>query len=110
MTQSQMQHVELSKFQKFSEGFFKELKLIKGDTIDKDSFLKYVEVQIKEELWKPRTKVVIEKCFAKVSAAIAKIAAALGAEPFNIKKEECNVFYLSMTNCMFDQGMMVGYR
>lgn len=105
-----MQNAKLSKFQKCSEGFFKELKLIKGDTIDKDAFLKYVEVQIKEELWKPFTKVVIEKCFDKVSSDFAKIAAALGAEPFNIKKEECSVFYLSMNNCMFNQGIMVGYR
>lgn len=83
------------KLQKVSEGIFKELKLVKDNSLDKDGLLKHIDDTIKDEKWKPVMKAAAEECNKEITAKKDDIAKEMEAAPFNIKKEQCNVIYVS---------------
>lgn len=83
------------KFQKVSEGIFKELKLVKDNGLDKDALVKHIDGTIKDDNWKPVMKTAAEQCYKEITAKNDDIVKEMEAAPFNIKKEQCNVIYVS---------------
>lgn len=93
--------------QKVAEALFKELKLAKDDAFDKDAVISHLEKDIKEANWKPVMKAAAEECIKDIMAQKDKIITELEKAPFNIKKDQCNVLYMSMVTCIHLEGFEV---
>lgn len=93
-----------------TEAMFKEMKLIKDNSVDKDAMLKYLDTQIKDASWKPVMKESTEECFKDLVEKKDEIAKELEKAPFNIKKDQCNVIFMSMVTCIHLEGFEVRIR
>lgn len=62
--------------------------------------LKQVEGDVKEANWKPVVKAAADECIKTITAKKDDIAKALEAAPFNIKKDQCNVLFMSVMTCI----------
>lgn len=93
-----------------TEAMFKEMKLIKDNSVDKDAMLKYLDTQIKDASWKPVMKESTEECFKDIVEKKDEIAKELEKAPFNIKKDQCNVIFMSMVTCIHLEGFEVRIR
>lgn len=89
---------------------FKELKLAKEDAFDKDAIVAHLEKDIKEANWKPVMKAAAEECIKDILAQKDKIITELEKAPFNIKKDQCNVLYMSMVTCIHLEGFGVRFE
>jgi hypothetical protein len=79
--------------QKVTEAMFKELKLIKNDTVDKEAMINHLDKEVKDPNWKPVMKAACDECFKDIMAEKDKIVTELEKEPFNIKKDQvCFMF------------------
>lgn len=88
---------------------FTELKMIKDNAMDKDAMLKQVDAGVKEASWKPVMKAATEQCFTDVTKDKDEIVKTLEAAPFNIKKDQCNVLYMSMMTCVHLEAFSVNW-
>lgn len=86
---------------------FKELKLVKDNAIDKDAVISHLDKEIKEAHWKPVLKAAVEECHKDIMGQKDKIIAELEKAPFNIKKDQCNVLFMSMVTCIHLEGFGV---
>lgn len=97
---------------RMNEAYFKAVNLTtKDNKVDVDAAHKYVDNLVKAEEWKPVLKNVATKCLDILSKQHNEIEAAFEKDPFNIKKGECNVFYMAFGWCasmqMFDVSWCV---
>ena len=96
--------------QKVTEAVFKELKLIKNNTIDKDAMTNHLDKELKEAFWKAPMKEAVVECHKDLMAEKDKIISELEKAPFNIKKDQCNVLYMSMVTCIHLSGFIVSLK
>lgn len=87
-------------YQKAAEGTFKELKLMKDNNVDRIALLKYFETQLKETHWESIAKTAFEKCFMEINYRKDDIYSELEKAPYNIKKDQCNVIFLTTLACI----------
>lgn len=90
-----------------AECVFKDLKLIKDDDINKQAALNFIESNTKDPIWKPVYKSSLEICFKEINEKMPDILKELQAEPFNIKRNQCNVKYMSIVTCIHLEGFIV---
>lgn len=93
--------------QRVSEEVFKDLKLIKDKTIDKDAFAKHMDDKVKDASWKPVMKAAADQCVKEVTEKKVEILNELAKEPFNIKPDQCNGIYMSLVTCIHLVGFGV---
>lgn len=92
-----------------NEAYFKQLNLIKNSSLDMDAAHKYVDSLIKVEEWVPVLKSSSTKCLDILAKQKNEIIAEFEKAPFNIKKEECNVFYMAFGWCVSMQMFEVNW-
>lgn len=85
----------------------KELKLTKDNDIDKNAMLQYADLQIKDASWKLVFKSAIEECYNEIKTKKDEIIMELEKAPFNIKRDQCNVTYMTMITCIHLEGYEV---
>lgn len=88
---------------------FKELKLEKSGMPDKDAIMKYIDTEIRDEIWKPVLKSAAEKCLKDITTGKDKIMSEMEKTPFNMKKDQCNVLPFALITCIHLQGMLVSF-
>lgn len=102
-------HYKLFTLQKMNEAYFKAVNLTKDNKLDVEAAHKYVDELVKMEDWKPVLKTVATKCLDILSKQKDEIESEFEKAPFNIKKGECNVFYMAFGWCasmqMFDVSL-----
>jgi len=93
--------------QKIGEEVFKSKKLIKDNGVDKEAALKYIDEKVKEAVWKPIFKTGVEECHKEITEKSAELVKEMAGEPFNIKKDQCNVTYMAMMTCVHLEAFTV---
>lgn len=84
------------------------MKIAKADgTVDKDAFMKHLDDSMKDPSWKAVMKAAGEECHKDISSKKDEIANELEKAPFNIKKDQCNVQYMSTITCVHLEGFVV---
>lgn len=61
------------------------------------------------EDWKPIMTSIFKKCYDHLTKKKAEIEAEFEKAPFNIKKSECNVFYMVFKMCFSDEMFVVSF-
>ena len=82
-------------------------KLIKGNGIDKEATMKFVDLSITDETWKPVYKMATEYCLKESDDTFSEILKTF--ETPNIKKDQCNMNYIELASCIESQVFMVVY-
>lgn len=93
--------------QKTMEAFFKELKFAKGDDLDEEMLINFMEKVIDEAEWRPILKSVIPECNKKVNAKFSEVQKKMEAAPYNVKKDQCNVKFGSIVACIKMESFQV---
>lgn len=78
-----------------SEEVFKKLNLVKGDDIDKEASLKYVETHLEDVEWKKLYKSALEICIPDMSESRQELQKEIG-----IGSEVCNALFDGVVTCM----------
>lgn len=69
--------------------------------------MSFIESNTKDSIWKPVYKSSLEICFKEINEKMPDILKELEAEPFNIKKYQCNVKYMSIVTCIHLEAFIV---
>lgn len=77
------------------EDVFKKFNLIKNDDIDMEAVAKHIENQIKDAEWRKVTMNAFEQCNKDMAAHFGEIQ-----KHSNLTKEQCNVKYIAIVDCM----------
>lgn len=93
--------------QKVDEEIMKGLKLAANDDLDLEAHDKYFETIFESERMKQTYIVAAKKCHQEVTAKLPAIISKYEAEPFNIKKEMCNIKFMAVTTCVQVQAHLV---
>lgn len=67
---------------------------------DKDAVMKHIQSAVKEAHWKPVMKTAAELCIKEVTEKKDVIIEDMAVEPFSIKKDQCNVIFMSLATCI----------
>lgn len=76
-------------------------------SIDKDALMKHLDDSMKDAAWKTVMKGAGEECYKEISTKKDEIVNELEKAPFNIKKDQCNVQFMSMVTCIHLEGFVV---
>lgn len=85
----------------------KALKLSANDDLDLEAHDKYFETIFDSESIKQSYITAARKCYHEVTAKLPAIISKYEAEPFNIKKEACNIKFMAVTTCVQVQAHLV---
>lgn len=85
----------------------KALKLSANDDLDLDAHDKYFETAFDTESRKQSYIVAARKCYHEVTANLPAIISKYEAEPFNIKKDTCNIKFMAVSTCVQVEAHLV---
>lgn len=81
--------------------------MAKDSVIDKDALLKHIDDSMKEPFWKPVMKAAAEKCVKEITEKKDEIIKEMENAPFNVKKDQCNVTFMSLITCIHIESFKV---
>ena len=70
----------------------------------------HLDKELKEAYWKAPMKSAVEECHKDLMSEKDKIISELEKAPFNIKKDQCNVLFMSMVTCIHLSGFTVSFE
>lgn len=73
--------------------------MLNGDEADQAKVQAYFEKSSVDASFKPVLKQAISDCFATVPAKMDEVTKILGAAPFNMKPDQCNIKNWALTFC-----------
>lgn len=73
--------------------------MLNGEDADQAKVIAYIEKNGVDASFKPVMKQAVTDCFASVAAKFDEITKIAGAQPFNIKPDQCNIKNLAISFC-----------
>lgn len=89
---------------------FNEWKFIKNGDLDEDEVSKFVDRIVEDADWKPVLQTIVKDCHKSVKAKLPEVIKKMEAEPFNVKKDQCNVEYGSIVACIKTKAFEVSIK
>lgn len=80
---------------------FKSADLVNGEALKQDEFIRYIESQTKDPIWKPVVKREAVACLASTTRKYGEIRKLLEAPEHNIRPEDCNIRFMAVVDCIF---------
>ena len=93
--------------QKINEDIFHELKITNEGDVDMEATFKLFDNTFSDKIWSQSFKSAAEICFKEVTVNFAAIQSKFEAEPFNLKKEDCNVKFMAIHSCVSLETVIV---
>jgi hypothetical protein len=79
---------------------FKDLGLVKNGDVDIEAAEKYLDTAFDDKIWIENHKTAAELCHKEVMANLPSIQTKYEAEPFNIKRTDCDVKFMAIHSCV----------
>ena len=73
--------------------------MLNGEDADEAKVVAYFEKSSADASFKPVLKQAVSDCFASVTSKMSEITKLVGATPFNIKPDQCNIKNWALTFC-----------
>lgn len=86
------------------------MKFIKDADLDEAEVSKFIDKIVDDAEWKPVLQTIVKDCHKSVKAKLPAVIKKMEADPFNVKKDQCNVEYGSFVVCMKTQAFEVTFQ